>query len=66
MSLPTAGRGPVLYPDQFPCAVDVLDVDAGDLAAVALERADLRLPLQPLYLRQPDAMPAHAPKSVLL
>ncbi len=33
-SLPTAGRGPVLYPDLFPHALDPLDVDAGLLALI--------------------------------
>lgn len=64
-SLPTAGRGGVLYPDLLPHAGGPLDVDAGHLAAVVLEHPELSLPLQPLYLRQPDATPPSAPKSVL-
>jgi tRNA threonylcarbamoyladenosine biosynthesis protein TsaB len=57
-SLPTAGRGPVLYPDLFPRSLDVLDVSAatlGDLAARRLSRGE-ELPVEPLYLRRPDAL----------
>lgn len=64
-ALPTAGRGPVLYPQLLPHALPVLDVDAAHVAALVLRRPDLRLPLQPLYLRQPDAKPRTTPKSVL-
>jgi tRNA threonylcarbamoyl adenosine modification protein YeaZ len=57
-SLPTVGRGPVLYPELFPQAVDVLDVSAGVLCAVALQRLDAggELPVEPMYLRRPDAL----------
>jgi tRNA threonylcarbamoyl adenosine modification protein YeaZ len=57
-SLPTAGRGPVLYPELFPQPVDVLDVSAGVLCDVALQRLDagVDLPGEPLYLRRPDAL----------
>jgi tRNA threonylcarbamoyl adenosine modification protein YeaZ len=57
-SLPTAGRGPRLYPDLFPSPVDVLDVSAGTLARLADERlsAGAQLPVEPLYLRRPDAL----------
>jgi tRNA threonylcarbamoyladenosine biosynthesis protein TsaB len=57
-SLPTAGRGPVLYPDLFPHATGVLDVSAatlGDLALQGLSRGEA-LPVDPLYLRRPDAL----------
>ncbi|TWP36175.1 tRNA (adenosine(37)-N6)-threonylcarbamoyltransferase complex dimerization subunit type 1 TsaB [Leekyejoonella antrihumi] len=66
--LPTAGRGPVLYPDLFATPLDVLDVSAGALASFATieQRAGREpLPVRPLYLRQPDAMPAAARKPVL-
>lgn len=55
---PTAGRGPVLYPDLFPRPVDVLDVSADALATAARARIDAgeRLPVEPLYLRRPDAL----------
>ncbi len=56
--LPTAGRGPLLFPDLFPRPLEVLDVRAQALAEVAelrlAEGADL--PVEPLYLRRPDAL----------
>jgi tRNA threonylcarbamoyl adenosine modification protein YeaZ len=57
-SLPTAGRGPVLYPDLFASTVPVLDVDAAVLARVAVDRlrAGRPMPVEPLYLRRPDAL----------
>lgn len=67
-ALPTAGRGPVLYPDAFDSAIEVLDVSASALGAFAFEaRVAGRelLPVRPLYLRQPDAAPATTRKSVL-
>ncbi|WP_265448042.1 tRNA (adenosine(37)-N6)-threonylcarbamoyltransferase complex dimerization subunit type 1 TsaB [Flexivirga meconopsidis] len=67
-ALPVAGRGPLLYPDSFGQPLEQGDVDAGSLARFALgELAAGRelLPVQPLYLRQPDAQPASAQKSVL-
>lgn len=67
-ALPAAGRGPQLYPEFFAAALHPLDVPAGALASYALQELaggrDL-LPVQPLYLRQPDAKPATAQKSVL-
>jgi len=56
--LPTAGRGPVLYPDLFPKPVAVLDVGAGSLGRLAQERlaAGEALPVEPMYLRRPDAL----------
>ena len=58
-ALPTAGRGPVLFPDLFPAGLDgPLDVDPGWLARVAVRRAAAgdRMPVEPLYLRRPDAL----------
>lgn len=57
-ALLTAGRGPELYPDLFTDAVPVLDVDAAVLARVAVERAGagVPMPVDPLYLRRPDAL----------
>ncbi|WP_457252768.1 tRNA (adenosine(37)-N6)-threonylcarbamoyltransferase complex dimerization subunit type 1 TsaB [Pedococcus sp. P5_B7] len=57
-SLPTAGRGPVLYPELFPHPVAVLDVSAGVLTDLAVQRLDagVELPVEPLYLRRPDAL----------
>ena len=37
-ALPTAGRGPELYPDLFAIALPVLDVDAAVLGRVAVAR----------------------------
>lgn len=57
-ALPTAGRGPALYPELFAHALPVLDVDAAMLARVAVERtlAGTPMPVEPLYLRRPDAL----------
>lgn len=67
--LPTAGRGPLLYPELLPHAlelpgVDLLDVDAGALATLAVRRIAARadMPVEPLYLRRPDAVAPAAPK----
>lgn len=67
-SLPTAGRGPLLYPDALPHAIEPLDVDAGWLATEVVRRLAAQEPLdevRPLYLRQPDAKPSAGVKSVL-
>lgn len=77
-ALPTVGRGPLLYPDLLAHPLDLagevadgvlLDVDAGVLAALAARRiaAGEEMPVEPLYLRRPDAVaPAStAPKSAL-
>ena len=57
-ALPTAGRGPVLYPDLFPRALEPLDVDAGILALLGAYgvRSHAQMPVEPLYLRRPDAL----------
>ena len=57
-ALPTAGRGPVLYPDLFALPLGVLDVDAGALAGIAREgiQKGWPMPVDPLYLRRPDAL----------
>ncbi|WP_353951063.1 tRNA (adenosine(37)-N6)-threonylcarbamoyltransferase complex dimerization subunit type 1 TsaB [Knoellia sp. S7-12] len=57
-SLPTAGRGPVLYPELFATALPILDVDAALLGRVAVARiqAGESMPVEPLYLRRPDAL----------
>ena len=77
-ALATVGRGPLLYPDLLAHPLDLagegadaalLDVDAGVLAALAARRiaAGEEMPVEPLYLRRPDAVaPAStAPKSAL-
>ncbi|MFC7491366.1 MULTISPECIES: tRNA (adenosine(37)-N6)-threonylcarbamoyltransferase complex dimerization subunit type 1 TsaB [unclassified Knoellia] len=57
-SLPAVGRGPALYPELFLRAVPVLDVDAAVLGRVAVARirAGEPMPVEPLYLRRPDAL----------
>ena len=58
-ALPTVGRGPVLYPDLFPNGLGgPLDVDPWWLGQVALRRiaAGEPMPVEPLYLRRPDAL----------
>lgn len=67
-SLPTAGRGPLLYPEWFPAPIRPIDVDAGWLATEVERRlaaGEPTDPVRPLYLRQPDAQPAAGVKSVL-
>ncbi|HET7174250.1 MAG TPA: tRNA (adenosine(37)-N6)-threonylcarbamoyltransferase complex dimerization subunit type 1 TsaB [Nocardioidaceae bacterium] len=60
---PTAGLGPVLYPEAFPIAVPPEYPSAATLATlVSAERAILLAP-DPLYLRRPDVAPASAAQS---
>ncbi|GGL35551.1 tRNA (adenosine(37)-N6)-threonylcarbamoyltransferase complex dimerization subunit type 1 TsaB [Phycicoccus endophyticus] len=56
--LPVAGRGALLYPDALPGGLDVLDVDPAVLARVAQRRvaAGVPTPVEPRYLRRPDAL----------
>lgn len=56
--MPTAGRGPLLFPDLFDHPVGPLDVDAGVLARLATDgvRSGAAMPVEPLYLRRPDAL----------
>ncbi len=58
-ALPTVGRGPLLYPDLFSYPLGpLLDVDPGWLGRVAVRRlaAGAAMPVEPLYLRRPDAL----------
>ncbi len=58
-ALPTAGRGPVLFPDLFRNRLGgPLDVDPWWLGQVALRRIEAGepMPVEPLYLRRPDAL----------
>ncbi len=57
------GRGGVLYPDLLTPSCGPLDVRAGAVAELAL--AGETMPVEPLYLRRPDAMPTAARKSTL-
>ena len=64
-SLPVAGDGPRLYPQEFPNAVQPQYPDAADLAAAVAGGSAELVPPDPLYLRRPDARPPGAPKPVL-
>jgi tRNA threonylcarbamoyl adenosine modification protein YeaZ len=61
------GRGALLYPGDLDPSAGPLDVSAAALAEVALdELAEGRaLPVEPLYLRRPDAVPSHPRKPAL-
>jgi tRNA threonylcarbamoyl adenosine modification protein YeaZ len=67
--LPTAGRGPLLYPEALPHGVEPLDVSAGALADLAVRRlhaGEALDGLEPMYLRRPDVAPtAPSRKSTL-
>ncbi|MGB7819355.1 MAG: tRNA (adenosine(37)-N6)-threonylcarbamoyltransferase complex dimerization subunit type 1 TsaB, partial [Ornithinibacter sp.] len=56
--LPTAGRGPLLHPDVLTTPAGPLDVDAAALARLGATgiRQEWRMPVEPLYLRRPDAL----------
>lgn len=65
--IPAVGRGAVLYSDHLHDATadrpELLDVDAADLAELAVQRVragERLLDVEPLYLRRPDAVPAAA------
>jgi tRNA threonylcarbamoyladenosine biosynthesis protein TsaB len=64
---PVVGRGAHLYPDLLAPAAGPLDVSAGALAEVALRElaSGQTLAVEPLYLRRPDAAPAHPRKPAL-
>ena len=66
--LAVAGQGPVLYPEQFPYALDPALPSAAVLAELTarrlLEAPEALLPPVPLYLRRPDAVEPGARKSV--
>ncbi|MGG5259449.1 tRNA (adenosine(37)-N6)-threonylcarbamoyltransferase complex dimerization subunit type 1 TsaB [Phycicoccus avicenniae] len=57
-ALPTAGAGPVLYPELLPHRVGWVEAVAADLAELVVgglaEGRDM--PVEPLYLRRPDAL----------
>ena len=59
--LPTVGRGPVLYPQDFGQHGIPLDVSAGWLADLVVGRLARGVAVdeqEPLYLRRPDAVPS--------
>ena len=58
-ALPTVGRGPLLYPHLFANPLGRLpDVDPGWVGRVAVRRLENGdpMPVEPLYLRRPDAL----------
>ena len=65
--VPVVGRGAVLYPELLGPRTGPLDVSAAALAEVALVAVEsgTALPVEPLYLRRPDAAPAHPRKPAL-
>lgn len=56
------GRGAALYDDLLDGAGRSLDPDAGALAQLVVSRTARELPLEPLYLRRPDAVPSASAK----
>ena len=63
-TLPTAGRGALMYPEFFPDAIAPEHPSAAVLATVVHEgRVDVVAP-DPLYLRRPDAVEPGKPKRV--
>ncbi len=67
-SLPTAGRGPLLYAELFARPIGPRDVSAAAVAEVAvhrLARGEELDPPAPRYLRRPDVAAPVAPKLVL-
>ncbi|SKB05181.1 tRNA (adenosine(37)-N6)-threonylcarbamoyltransferase complex dimerization subunit type 1 TsaB [Aeromicrobium choanae] len=63
LGLPVVGRGGVLYADRLAAVEGApLDPSAAALAGLVAGGMAAELPLEPLYLRRPDAMPQVAPK----
>lgn len=56
--LPVVGRGAQLYADVLPALDGPLDASAAALADAVVRGEVEVLPLEPLYLRRPDAKPA--------
>ncbi|AXT84040.1 tRNA (adenosine(37)-N6)-threonylcarbamoyltransferase complex dimerization subunit type 1 TsaB [Aeromicrobium sp. A1-2] len=60
--LPTYGRGGQLYAEVLRSAGDASDPRAAALARIVVSGSARELPLEPLYLRRPDAVPQVLPK----
>jgi len=58
------GRGAELHADVLPAHQPPLDPDAAVLAQAVVDGAVPLLPVEPLYLRRPDAYPPGPPKPV--
>jgi len=63
LGMPVVGRGGTLYADRFATVHDgPLDPSAAALARLVAGGTAVELPLEPLYLRRPDATPQVATK----
>ncbi len=60
--MPVVGRGSTLYPDTLRTLDGPLDPSAAALARAVVAGTVAELPLEPLYLRRPDATPLVLPK----
>lgn len=60
LGLRVVGRGASLYPDLLAAAPGPLDPTGAALARLVVDGKAERLPLEPLYLRRPDASPQQA------
>jgi tRNA threonylcarbamoyl adenosine modification protein YeaZ len=60
--MPVVGRGAALYPDALALHDGPLDPSAAALARAVVDSSVHELPLEPLYLRRPDATPLVLPK----
>ena len=60
--MPVFGRGATLHPDHLTALDGPLDPSASALAKAVIDGAVVELPLEPLYLRRPDATPLVLPK----
>jgi len=60
--MPVLGRGASLFPDVLPALDGPLDPSAAALAKAVAAGSVVELPLEPLYLRRPDATPLVLPK----
>lgn len=63
LGLPVVGRGARLYADRLPWVEqDLLDPSSATLARAVVGGRATEIPLEPLYLRRPDATPQVAAK----
>jgi tRNA threonylcarbamoyladenosine biosynthesis protein TsaB len=60
--MPVVGRGGTLYPDALTVLEGPIDPSASALARAVAAGSVKELPLEPLYLRRPDATPLVLPK----
>ena len=60
--MPMLGRGATLHPDVLTALDGPLDPSAAALARAVVTGSVVELPLEPLYLRRPDATPLVLPK----